>query len=401
VSAHTVKLTDDIKVPEGAWEKRFRVLAGVAVVTGAASLLGWTGDSRQFAFSYLVPFLFFLTLALGSIFFVLMNHLARSGWSVVLRRIPETASMTVGLFLVLFALVLLNAKELYEWTHADAVAQSELLAHKEPYLNLGFFIVRAVFYFLVWGLIASWFYRSSTRQDETADPEATVVMQRRAAPAMVLFALTLSFAAFDWLMSLEAEWFSTIFGVYVFAGSALAAFAFIALMALRLRAWGFLGSTIRDSHVKDLGRWMFAFSVFWAYIAFSQYFLIWYGNLPEEILFFLHRQEGSWQAVSYFLAFGHFVVPFMILITRAAKNSPRVVGALAVWILAMHYLDLYWLVMPLLHHDGFAIGWLDLACFLFVGSAFLAVFVKIYASRALVPVGDPRLAESLGLENDY
>jgi hypothetical protein len=146
---------------------------------------------------------------------------------------------------------------------------------------------------------------------------------------------------------------------------------------------------------------MFAFSVFWAYIAFSQFFLIWYGNLPEETLFYLHRWEGSWKPVSFFLAFGHFVVPFMILVTQAAKRNPKVVGALAAWILVMHYLDLYWLVMPVLHHEGFAFGWMDLTCFLFVGAAFLAVFARIFAARAMIPVGDPRLSESMALENDY
>jgi len=401
VSAHDIKLTDEVQVPHGGWSGKIRILSIVALLGAVLSGMGYMADHRQFAFSFLVPFLFFLTLALGGLFFVMSQHLIRAGWSVALRRIPETLAMTVGAFLALFAVVALGAHDLFHWTHADAVAHDALLQHKEPWLNFGFWIVRAVFYFLVWSLIASYFYRASVKQDGTRDPGTTVAMQRRAAPFMILFALSLSFMGFDWIMSLDPHWFSTIFGVYIFAGAALSAMAFITLVILWLRREGWLTATIQDTHLKDMGRMMFAFSVFWGYIAFSQFFLIWYGNIPEETLWYLARFEGSWLGVSFLLAAGHFIVPFVVLMSRASKNRPEVIGFMALWILLMHYLDLYWLVMPVLHQAGISFHWMDAACLVGVGAIFLLVFVRLLGSKPMVPVGDPRLSESLGLDNDY
>ena len=395
-----LKILDAVKVEENSWKRPGAILLIAALVAGVLAMIGFFRDPKEFSFAFLVPFVFFLTIALGCLFFVLIQHLTRAGWSVVVRRIAEAAAMTVLIFLPLFVFVILGRHELFHWTHADAVAHDHLLQHKSPYLNFPFFVVRAIVYFLVWGLLATYFYRASIKQDETGDPGTTVAMQRRSAPSIILFGLALTFMAFDWLMSLDPHWFSTIFGVYIFAGSTLAAMSFILLVSLVLRNRGILANTILDSHLKDLGRFMFAFAVFWAYIGFSQFFLIWYGNIPEETLFFIHRLEGGWKPFSLFLVLGHFIIPFILLMGRSAKNSPQLMGGMAVWILFMHYLDLFWVVIPNhRHHIGFS--WMDLACLVLVGGLFVAWFARIFTGKNLIPVGDPRLAESLRLDNDY
>ncbi len=373
----------------------------MAVVGLGLSALGFFTDKAQFSHSYLTGFMFTLSIALGCLFFVLVKHLARAGWNVVTRRIAEVAAVCIPVMGILFIPVLLGNHELFHWTHHDAVEHDALLQHKEGYLNLGFFIARAVGYFLIWSLSAIWFYRKSVEQDESHDPHVTVGLQRRAAPLMILFALSLTFMAFDWLMSLDPHWFSTIFGVYMFAGCALCAFAFVTLAAMTLRRNGQLEGTIRVDHYQDLGRLMFAFTVFWAYIGFSQFFLIWYGNVPEETLWFLHRAEGSWKNWSALLGVGRFLVPFALLMSRYVKRRPVMVAAIAVWVLCMHYVDMYWLVMPNLHHDGVHLHWMDLTCVMGTLGVFLSVFVRRFAAKALVPVGDPRLKESLALHHAY
>jgi len=374
------------------------VLAAVGVV---ASVVGFSVERQQFYHSYLTAYLFSLTVSLGCLFFVLLQHLTRAGWSVAIRRVAETAASMVPVFIVLFIPVLLGRGDLYHWTHHDAVEHDLLLQHKEGYLNVTFFLIRAAAYFLIWLLISQYFHRQSVAQDTHRDPKVTVQLQRRAAPSMILFAFTLTFMAFDWVMSMDPHWYSTIFGVYVFSGTAVAGYAFLTIAITRLRGLGFLGQAVRVDHYQDLGRLMFAFSVFWAYIAFSQYFLIWYGNIPEETVWYVHRMEGSWKILSYFLAAGHFAVPFVFLMSRWTKRRPWFVTLLAMWLILVHYIDLYWLIMPNLHHEGVQWHWLDLACLLATFGIFMAVFLHRLARNTIIPVGDPRLKESMALEHLY
>ena len=342
-----------------------------------------------------------LTIALGSLFFVMLQHVTRAGWSVAVRRLAEVAAGTLPVFAILFVPILLGMGDLFHWTDREAVEHDALLQHKEGYLNIPFFLARIAFYFLVWTLLSRYFLRRSLTQDTTKDPMITIQLQRRAAPGIILWAFTLTFMAFDLLMSLDPHWYSTIFGVYNFAGTMAAAFAFLAVTSMTLRRSGCLANTVRVDHYQDLGRFMFAFSVFWAYISFSQFFLIWYGNMPEETIFYVHRIEGSWMTLSLVLAAGHFAVPFVLLMSRWTKRRPWFVTLMAVWILFVHYLDIYWMVMPNLHHEGVQFHWLDLACLLGVGGVFLTVFTRKLIGHALVPVGDPRLSESLALEHLY
>jgi hypothetical protein len=357
------------------------------------------GDTKQFAFSWLVAFLFFLSLALGALFFVLIHFATQAGWGIVVRRLAENTMGTLPLFALLFVPVTLGMGELFPWVHGIAHGHDHVLAGKAPYLNTPFFVGRAVAYFACWSAIAMFYVRRSRAQDATGNLAISVTLRRFSGPAIIVLALTQTFAAVDWVMSLDPLWYSTIFGVYWFAGSFVSFFGLLTLMVLALRRAGLMADVVGIEHFHDLGKLLFAFSVFWAYIGFSQYFLIWYGNLPEETIFFRHRMHGSWQAVSLLLAAGHFVIPFFFFMPRTVKRKPGLLAVGASWVLLMHGVDLYWLVMPSLHPAGVGFGALDVAAFVAVGGIFFAVLTWLMLGSPLVPVRDPRLPESLSFEN--
>ncbi len=346
--------------------------------------------------SWLVGSLFALSVALGGLFFVLVQHATQAGWSVVVRRIGENAMATLPFLSLLFVPLLFGMGDLFHWSHAEAVASDPLLAHKQPYLNVPFFLIRTAAYFVIWSFLAIWFGRQSRLQDETGDHEITRRMRRASAPGLLLFALSVTFFAFDWVMSLNAHWYSTIFGLYFFAGSVMAFFAFMALTALGQRHQ--LARVVSPEHLHDIAKLLIAFVAFWAYMAFSQYLLIWYANLPEETGFFAQRLAGSWRPVSVGLSLGHFIVPFFFLLPRTIKRSPKALAVAAVWLLAMHALDLYWLVMPNLH-TGITPSLFDGATLVGCSGLFLAAFGWSSGRQALVPLRDPRLPESLTFEN--
>lgn len=356
------------------------------------------GGERRFFFSYLHNFVFFLSLVLGGLFFVLIQHLTRATWSVAVRRIAEGIAANAWLAALLFLPVLLGLGELYLWLDPQAVAHDPLLQGKEPFLNRTFFMVRCALYFGVWIALGRYYLSRSTTQDRTGDPAITVRMQKWSAGGMVLFALTLTFAAFDFVMSLDPHWYSTIFGVYFFAGSAVGGLSLIVVTAYVLQGQGRLIHVIGRRHYYDLGTLLFAFTVFWTYIAFSQYMLIWYSNISEETAWYLPRRTGSWSAVGMMLVFGHFLIPFFFLMSRWVKRRRGLVTLAAVWMLAMHWLDLYWLIMPELSPAGIRPHLLDFACLLGIGGLFMAGIALNLRSHSLVPEKDPRLAGSLAAE---
>lgn len=373
-------------------------LAGIAVSAGLGVVAGDGG--RRFFFSYLHAFAFCLSLALGALFFVILQHLTRAGWSVVVRRLAEAVAASLPSLAVLFLpILLLGMAHLYRWAHPGALAQDPLLQAKRGYLNLPFFALRWVIYFAAWTLLARFFFRRSVAQDASGEVEATLAMQRRSAPAMVVFALTVTFAAFDLLMSLDAHWYSTIFGVYFFAGSVVGFFALLILLSFGVQRAGLLRRAITVEHYHDMGKLLFAFVVFWAYIGFSQLLLIWYANLPEETEWFLRRQSGGWGWVGVMLVLGHFVVPFVALLSRAPKRRPRLLALAAAWLLLMHWVDLFWLVVPEASPQRLSFSLLDLTATLGMVGLFLAAAAYSVRRQALVPERDPRLAESLMFEN--
>jgi hypothetical protein len=390
----------DVTVPPGHAWNRWPLIGAVIGVVGLGASIGLgMRDPEQFYFSWLVAFMFFLSIALGGLFFVLTHYVTKASWSVVVRRVAENVMGALPVFVLLFVPVLMGMQELYHWTDADAVAHDHLLEGKASYLNRNFFLVRAAVYFGSWTLLSLWFLRRSVKQDTTGDVPTTLRMIQLSAPALFVFAVTVTFASIDWIMSLDPHWYSTIFGVYYFSGCLVGIFAVMALLAVAMRRAGLTGGAITTEHFHDLGKLLFAFTVFWAYIGFSQYFLIWYGNIPEETTFYLHRSEGSWMTLTIVLAVGHFGLPFLYLMSRNVKRRTGLLAVGSVWMLLMHYLDMYWLVMPVHHHHAVHFGILDVTTLLGIGGVFFAAVAWQMRRRALVPVRDPRLAESLGFEN--
>jgi hypothetical protein len=383
-----------------------RVLSGVTWAALAAGIVGLIGSvvlssgrMADFYFAWLTAYLYFLSIGLGALFFVLVLFVCRAGWAVAVRRVIENVMATLPMFIVLFIPIWIGRHELYSWTDPAEVAKNRLLQGKSSYLNEPFFLIRALFYFVAWGGLAVYFSGQSQKQDQTGDERISRRLQAVAAPGIIVFSLTLTMASVDWLMALDPEWYSTMFGVYYFAGSLLAAFAFIVVAIVFIQARGALQGVVTVEHLHDIGKLLFAFTVFWTYIAFCQYFLIWYGNIPEETSYFMQRSHGSWPAIGKALMVGHFAIPFFFLMPRATKRSVPALSAGALWLLVMHFMDIYWCVMPVHLHEGAHFGAIDAMVVLAVGGFFLAAFGWVCGRRALVPVRDPRLAESLSFEN--
>ena len=389
-----------MRVPPGHAWNRLPVIGVVCALLGAVAcaILG-PADPRQFLFSWLVSFLFFLSLALGALFFVLIQYATQGGWGIVVRRIGETVFATLPVMAVLSLPVFFGLHDLYEWAHAGAADHDALLQWKAPYLNVPFFLIRAAIYFGSWSLIAVLYYRGSRSQDVTGDPGVSARLRRLAGPALIVLAVTQTFASIDWIMSLTPHWYSTIFGVYFFAGSFVGFIALLSVVVVAMRRAGLLDTLVSAEHLHDIGKFLFAFTAFWAYIAFSQFFLVWYANIPEETIWYQARLEGSWKTVSIFLVAGHFVAPFFFLMGRTVKRKGATLAAGGAWLLAMHFVDLYWQIMPTLHPEGLRPSVLDVAALVAVGGCFVAAAGWLMRRQALVPVRDPRLAESLAFEN--
>jgi hypothetical protein len=372
------------------------------VVLAVVSLLlaGWGGalSYKQFAFSWLFAFAFFFTIAAGALFWILVHHAVDADWSVVVRRQLENIAWLFPILAILFIPIVFSGTTLFKWMNIEA-GVDPLLDGKAAYLNQPFFWIRAGLYFLFFCTAAYLLRRNSVRQDKDGDARYTWSSRKMVFPMLPLFALSLTFGSVDWLMGLDFHWFSTMWGVYIFAGSALSAMCVLVLLVTALRSAGYLQGVISIEHYHIMGKLMLAFTVFWAYIGFSQYMLIWYANIPEETIYFLQRNTGSWNTLNIILVIGHFFVPFVILLFQATKRKPLLLSAVAVWILLMHMLDLYIVVLPVYHRAGFAPHWLDLVCVLAIGATLAAIFMKRLGDAPLWPVKDPRLANSLKLKN--
>ena len=387
----TYLLTD-----RGKFGKLAAMVGGVGVALSAA---GYFIDSAQFFHSWLTSFVFWTSIALGGLCFTMLHHLVAARWSVVLRRMSENVMMMLPIMVVFLIPILFGLHDLYHWSHADVVEADHLLQGKAAYLNPTFFVIRLAGYFLIWFVLSRLLYRVSLRQDVGHDPSQIKKMRVISAPGMILFAVTLTFFSFDLMMSLDAHWYSTIYGVYVFAGSFAAVLSLIFLTILLLHSRGVLNKEISVEHYHDLGKLIFAFIIFWGYMAFSQYFLIWYANIPEETIWFPHQWEGSWKVVTLLLAFGHFVVPFFLLFPQGAKKNAALMKIMTTWVLLMHWVDIYWLVMPSLHPEGVYLSWMDFSTMFGIGGIFLWLFWKRMGSSPLVPINDPNLKASMRFVN--
>lgn len=356
-------------------------------------VLGYVVNPARSAYNNIIGFTFIVSVGVGSLFFVAVEYLSGAVWSTPFRRVGEFLSSLIVILPLLFIPLLLNVDEVFHWTHPAPADKS--LIDKAPYLNVNFFIVRVVAFWLIWFLFYHFITRNSRKQDRTKDQFITKTNIKISALFMPLFALTISFAAIDWLMSLEPHWFSTIFGVYYFSGTVLAALASGTVFIILLNERGYFVKGIHTDSYYSLGALLFAFTNFWAYIAFSQFLLIWYANLPEETFWFLQRWEGSWKFVSVGLIFVHFVVPYFGLLSQPSKMDPKRLLVMASWLLFAHYYDLYWLVMPNFSKNGALFGWIELGFPILIAGLVILVFVFKTKKQNLVPIGDPKLKRGI------
>jgi len=396
MASNSPKLADSVQFP--AQKDATKAFFGVGIVGLIASGVGYFLNADQFFFSYLTSFAFYTSFALASLILVMIHHITKSSWGAVIRRIPESLFAKFWIWALFFIPVILGMSNLYSWTNTEYVMNDPILAGKTPYLNEPFFIIRQFIYFGIWSFLGYKLHKTSVKMDRTRDWGLTALLRKFSAPGILLFALTIAFASFDWLMSLDAHWFSTMFGVYYFAMSFQALFPFIILMVFWMNSNGMLTNIIKKAHIYDLGAWFFGFTVFYAYIAFSQFLLIYYANIPEETLWYYHRLEGSWETITYMLLFGRFVIPFVLLLNRESKHNELLLKITAVLILVMHFIEIHWIVMPTLHHHGLAISWLDIATLIGLGGIFMGIFFQTFKNNNMVPVNDPNLPDSLHKE---
>jgi hypothetical protein len=372
------------------------IAAGVAGVIVAATAAALTSDATQFYQSYLIGYMFCLGITLGCLALGMVHQLSGGAWGVVLRRPIGAAARVLPVLTLLFVPILLGMTHLYLWTHADAVAADEALQHKHLYLNTPFFLLRAVLYFAIWNGLSFFLNRWSLEQDRTGDPWIPRRMQRLSALGLVLYGLTITFASFDWLMSIEPDWYSTIYGVIIIGGQGLSAIAFLILAIAWLSRRPPLNDIIVADHFHDAGNLTLAFVMLWAYFAFSQYLIIWAGNLPKEISWYQHRLQTGWRAIGILLVLFHFAVPFLVLLSRRFKRQASTLARIAAAILIARVVDLFWLIAPEFHREGVSISWLDLLLPVSLAAIWLGCFVWQLRGRAIFPVYDPEFDETLG-----
>ena len=386
--------TADVAIPELAGLQRRLLLAGA--VGTAVSLVGAFVDIRQFMQSYLMAYMLCLGVALGCLALGMVHQLSGGAWGVVIRRPIGAATRTLPVLTVLFLPIALGMSQLYIWTNADLVAHDEVLRHKHLYLNAPFFLARAAVYFLVWNTLAYFLNSWSLRQDLTAEEKLARRMQMLSGGGLLAYGFTITFASFDWMMSLEPRWFSTIYGVLIMGGQGLSALAFLIVVLVWLSRRAPLDRIVVPAHFHDLGNLMLAFVMLWAYFSFSQYLIIWSGNLPVEIAWYMHRLQTGWRAVGITLIVAHFVAPFVVLLSRQVKRQPALLVKVAAGVLLVRLVDLFWLIAPEFHQDGIAVSWLDIVLPFTLGSIWLACFVWQLRGRAILPVHDPEFDEALG-----
>lgn len=373
-----------------------KTIYSVLMFVGAITFLIMLMNNPERAWhAYLTAFFYFVTLALGGLFFTAIHHMTSAGWSVNVRRFSEAMTSFLPVAFVGAIALLLAGDHLYSWLDPEIVANDPLLQHKTPYLNRGFFWIRTLVFFGIWLYFAKVLVGRSLKVDETGDDKITLSLLKPSVIFVLLFALTYSLFSVDTLMALEPHWFSTIFGVYCFGGMFQSTMAFMILTILYFMKNGQLKGYVDENHLHDLGKYMFAFTVFWAYIAFSQYMLIWYANLPEETIFFMPRSHGSWMWVSIGLLVGKFVIPFFALLPQWAKRTPVHLAAVSIWILIMQYVDMYWLVYPNLNHDEVVFNFSELLIFAGFWGAFLFTTTRFLSKNSIVPTRDGRIHESM------
>jgi hypothetical protein len=350
---------------------------------------------EQFFRSYLPAYVFWIGIPLGSWAILMLHHLVGGRWGFVIQRALEAVIQTLPLMALLFVPVLLGLAYLYPWARPDVVAADPLMQEKSRYLNVPFFIARAVLYFGIWILVGRLLTQWSLEQDRVADPALTQRLQRLSGPGLVLYGLTVTFSVIDWLMSLEPRWYSTIYGMIFMVSYSLAALAFVIIVAHLIEEETPLAQVLSSSHFHDLGNLLLALVMFWAYMHFSQFLLIWVENLAEEIPWYLRRIHGGWEWFALALVLFQFALPFLLLLSRTAKRRARALCGLAAGILFMHWIDIFWMAAPAFYPGRFHLHWMDILAPIGIGGIWLATFLHYLNGRSLLPLHDPRFAELL------
>ena len=366
-----------------------------SLIVGAIFLLilavGLFLDRTQFFRSYLFAYAFWLGIAVGSLALLMLQHMTGGGWGFVIRRPLEAATRTLPLMLILFVPVIIGAHHLYPWTHREVLEESPALLEKARlYLNLPWFTVRAAIYFGIWLLLAFFLNRWSLEQDLHAAPLLTKRMRLLSGPGMVLFVFTVTFASIDWFMSLSPEWFSTIYGFIFVAAWGLSALAFAIAVLAALSKHEPMKNVAGHFHFHDLGKLLLALVMLWAYFAFSQFLIIWSGNLPEEISWYLPRINGVWGGIALAVVILHFAFPFLFLLSRSLKRDPHKLVMVAGLILVMRIVDLFWMIAPNFY-EHFHVSLLDIVAPIAIGGLWLSAFSWQLSKRALIPINDPQL----------
>jgi len=446
----------DYRIPaKSPWAGAWKLCAGFGVVGLAIAAYGYKLDPQRFAFSYLFGLFVPLSLALGSLFFVMVLYITKASWGISVRRVAELFMRPMPIFAILVIPLVLLLPQMFPWLgakthleiqpekptaaeanearpqaenplaesrgfeskepaalrdlpvanrkameHAEEHEEHEVMAHKSFYLDKRFFLGRLIFYLLVWSWLAQKYFRWSTEQDKTKAVENTAAAQSFAPLGLILFALTITFFGFDWFLSLNATWYSTIFGVYIFAQSALFQMACLILMTLALRRSGLLGDTVNVEHYHDMGKLLFGWIVFWSYISFAQFFLTWYSNIPDELTWFharWHDNGGSWKFMSASIVGFHFFVPFWFLMSRNIKRRLPLLALGALCMVVMHVVEVYWVVMPA--YGPLSPSLVDVGCLIGLLGVYMAAVLRGMEENSLVAVGDPRLERSLEFEN--
>jgi hypothetical protein len=390
---------DSYQMEQARWSTGRNVLLFVALVSVIACVFGWSRDPDRFFRSYTVAFSYTAAVGLGAFFFVMVMYLSGSAASVTVRRIMENLMITLPVGAVLFVPLIFGLKSVYPWTHPEVVQASEALRWKSKYLNENFFVIRTYIFFLVWSIWIFAIYHQSTKQDTHKSARQMHVIARWSAPGLFLAVLVGTLASYDWLMSIQPSWYSTIFGLYYLSGGALTFMSITTLVCLAFRRAGVLKNSINLEHYHDLGKWLFALTAFYTYIAFAQYLLIWYANIPEETAFYRLRSQGGWLWISLALPFLRFLIPFFVLLCRPAKRNLTVIGLVAAWSVIIEFVDLYWVVMPTHYPNGPQISWMDFATLAATASICGLQFWSRFRKNKMVPVGDLRFEQSLHFEN--
>lgn len=389
------------KLATGLW---FVGIVGLIAAAVGAMSTGEQGAAHALA-AYHVGFLFALGLSLGCLGLTMILQQFNAGWSAAIRRQAENVASLIPLVFVLFLPVavieiMVTHGKLFHWMDTHHAAHDPIIQAKSGYLNVGRWALFAVLFFGVWTLLALKLRGFSVAQDQTGDKWLTARARRMSSYGLLIFALTTAFASFDWLMSMDPHWFSTMFGVYFFAGSMMSCIALVIIVLGVLKMKGKLEGVVTAEHFHDLGKLLLSFTIFWAYVTFCQYFLIWYSNIPEETAFYNYRSHGGFEKLGIVLCFGHFLIPFVVLLFRGVKRNYKLLMAVAAWQLVMHAVDLLYMVRPIVHgvHFGEHL-WLDVLGLMGPLGIFLGFVAWRVGTAPLVPVKDPRLHEALAHKN--